>query len=214
MIDLSNGEQRTEAWYSARCGRVTASRVVDVITTTRNGWGHARAKYADQLVAERLTGRPQDMRRIKSLDDRADLEPDAIAAYRFYTGETVKTVGFIQHPDIEMAGSSPDGVVGSKGGIEIKVFDPAQHAKLWAGDLSLIEDYMPQIAFNMGTTKRSWWDFVAYCPTMPEELKLFTRRIQRDEPVIEKLEQAVKEFLAEVEAKVSKIKKLTGGTWG
>jgi len=206
MIDLSNGEQRTEAWWQARCGRVTASRIADVITTTRNGWGHARAKYADQLVAERLTRRPQDMRRIRSLDDRADLEHEAIAAYEFYVGESVKRVGFIQHPDIEMAGSSPDGVVGRKGGMEIKVYDAAQHAKLLEGNLNPMEDYLPQIMFNMATTKRTWWDFVAYCPTMPEEFKLFTKRIDRAKDVIEKIESTVIEFLAEVDVRVQAIR--------
>lgn len=184
---------------------MTASRIADVITTTRNGWGHARAKYADQLVAERLTCRPQDMRRVKSLDERSDLEPDAIAAYEFYTGDEVKRVGFIQHPDIEMAGSSPDGIVGKKGGIEIKVFDPAQHAKLLAGDLSPVEDYLPQMMFGMATTKRSWWDFVAFSPTMPEEFKLFRKRIDRDTDAITKIEAAVIMFLAEVDAKINKI---------
>lgn len=206
MIDLSDGQQRTDAWYSARCGRVTASRIVDVITTTKNGWGHARAKYANQLVAERLTGRPQDMRRIKSMEDRSDLEPEAIAAYEFYTGANVKTVGFIQHPEIELSGSSPDGLVGKKGGLEIKVLDPATHIKLLSGDLSPMEEYLPQMTFGIATTKRSWWDFAAYCPTMPEELKLFIKRLDSDADAIAKVEAAVITFLAEVEAKVLAIR--------
>ncbi len=197
--------QRTEAWRLARAGRVTASRISDVVTTTRNGWGHARAKYADQLVAERLTGRPQDMRRIKSLDDRADLEPEAIAAYQFYTDHEVELVGFIQHPKIEMAGASPDGLIGKKGGLEIKCLNSENHIKLIEGDDSPMLEYMPQMMFGMACTERPWWEFIAYCPIMPERLKLFTRRIPRDKEVVAKIEALVIDFLAEVDERVAKI---------
>lgn len=202
---MSEPLQRTEAWRMARAGRVTASRVSDVITTTRTGWGHARAKYANQLVAERLTGRPQDMRRIPSLDDRADLEPEAITAYTFYTGNEVELVGFIQHPTIEMAGASPDGLVGKKGGIEIKCLNAENHIKLIEGDDSPMIEYMPQMMFGMASAARPWWDFVAYCPIMPEHLKLFTRRIDLDKEVIERMEGLVNDFLVEVDARVARI---------
>lgn len=201
--------QRTPEWYQARCGRATASRIVDIITRTRNGWGHARAKYLDQLVAERLCGRPQDMRRIKSLDDRADLEPEARAAYSFYTDNEIELVGFIPHPTIENAGASPDGLVNSDGMLEIKALDAANHHKLFAGDLSPLEDYLPQVHFGMACTERKWCDLVAYCPIMPEELKMFRQPIQRDDDLITRLESAVKEFLAEVDAKVAMLMEKT-----
>ena len=50
-------EQRSPEWFAARLGKVTASKVADVIARTRNGWGASRANYAAQLVCERLTGK-------------------------------------------------------------------------------------------------------------------------------------------------------------
>ena len=48
--------QGSPEWFAARCGRVTASRVADVIATTKNGYSASRATYMGQLIAERLTG--------------------------------------------------------------------------------------------------------------------------------------------------------------
>lgn len=49
-------DQRTDAWFAARCGRVTASRIADVMARTKSGYGASRANYLAQLVCERLTG--------------------------------------------------------------------------------------------------------------------------------------------------------------
>lgn len=201
--------QRTEQWRQDRCGKATASRVLDIITRTRNGWGHARGKYLDQLIAERLSGRPQDMRRIKSLDDRSDLEPDARDAYCFYTDNEIELVGFVPHPTIENAGASPDGLVNSDGMLELKCLDAGNHHKLFAGDLSPLEDYLPQVHFGMACTERKWTDLVAYCPIMPEELKMFRQPIQRDDDLIVVLEREVKAFLAEVDSKVAALMERT-----
>ena len=203
---MSEPLQRTSDWHALRCGRVTGSRVADVIGTTKAGkWGAARAKYMEQLVAERLTGKPQDMRRIKSLDDRADMEPEAIACYEFYTGNKVAPVGFVPHPTIEMAGASPDGLVNDDGVIEVKNLDPATHAKLLRGDTSVMADYMPQMQFEIACTERKFCEFVAYCPTMPEELKMYHRRVERDREGIEGLETIILVFLGEVDAMVKEI---------
>ena len=48
-------EQRTEAWFLSRLGKVTASRVADVIAKTKSGPSASRENYATQLVLERLT---------------------------------------------------------------------------------------------------------------------------------------------------------------
>jgi len=146
------------------------------------------------------------MRRIKSLDDRADLEPEARAAYAFYTDNEIEMVGFIPHPTIEFAGASPDVLVNSDGMLELKCFDAANHHKLFTGDLAPFEDYLPQVHFGMACTGRKWCDLVAYCPIMPEELKLFRQPITRDDDLIARLEEMVSEFLVEVAAKVESVR--------
>lgn len=201
-------EQRSDAWREARVGCVTASGVGDLVKQNKNGsWSAKRANYLDAVVAERMTGKPQDWKEVWSLTQRAELEPEARACYTFYTGNECQVVGFVQHPTIEMAGASPDGLIGDDGMLEIKCLDPKNHLKLFEGDESIVQEYMPQMVFGMACTKRHWCDFESYCPTMKdEELRSYIHRVPRNEKAILDLEKSVKDFLAEVDAKVERIK--------
>jgi hypothetical protein len=212
-IDTAELEQRSLEWRMARCGAVTASKVSDVIKTINGGKAYSakRANYLDMIVAERITGKPQDWKEVKSLTDRAEMEPDARACYSFYTGNEVSLVGFVQHPSIERAGASPDGIVRRSGMIEIKCLDAGNHLKLFSGDDSVMLEYLPQVHFGMACTGRKWCDFVAFNPTMPEEIKMFRRRIERDEKVIAAIESEVRKFIAEVDTRVAHIFSRNGG---
>lgn len=206
MIDTTQLEQRSEAWRDARCGSVTASRVADLVKMNQNGkFSAKRATYFNELVAERITKHPQDWKEIRSLTERAELEPDARACYTFYMGLEVDVVGYVKHPVIENAGASPDGTVGQDGMVEIKALDAANHVRLISGDDSVMFDYLPQVHFGMACTGRKWCDFVAFNPTMPEDMKLYVRRIPRDKDCITQLETAVKQFLTEVDSRVKEI---------
>lgn len=211
-MDTALLEQRSEEWRLARCGSVTASRVADLIKINKNGsFSAKRAAYFNELVAERITKRPQDWKEIRSLTERAELEPDARACYSFYTGNEVEIVGYVKHPKIENAGASPDGLIGRDGMIEIKALDAANHVRLLAGDDSVMFEYLPQVHFGMACTKRKWCDFVAFNPTMPEDMKLYRRTIERDEICITEIEKAVRQFLAEVDARVAEILQARAG---
>lgn len=204
-------DQRTRDWYQARCGFATGSRVVDLSKKTKTGWSAKRYTYKYQLVAERLTGNPQGIRFIKSLDDRAEMEPEARKCYAFYNNCDITLVGFIHHPTIKSAGVSPDGLVESDGLIEIKCLDPATHIKLLLGgdtEADVLDDYWPQIEFGLASTKRQWCDFISYCPTMKdEELRMYVRRVERNEDRIIAVEAAVTQFLEEVGETVEMVKK-------
>lgn len=204
-------KQRTRDWYQARCGFATASKVADLTRTTKTGWSTKRDHYMDQLLAERLTGRPQGIKSIRSLDDRADMEPKARDTYSFDYNRKVVEVGFIHHLFIERAGASPDGYVGDDGMIEIKSLDAAQHIKLLEGgkrERDILDEYIPQIRFGLACSSREWCDFVSYCPSMlDEKLKLYVKTYWRDEDEISKLECAVKVFLSELDEKVALIKR-------
>lgn len=206
--DALNFEQRSIEWRMARVGCVTASKVADIVRTNQNGkFSAKRASYFDMIVAERMTGKPQDWKEVRSLTERADMEPEARACYTFYTGEEVTLVGFIQHPTIENAGASPDGLIGDDGMLEIKVLDPANHVKLLAGDESVMHEYLPQMQFGMACAGRAWCDFLSYCPTMKDAaLKDFRRRVPRDDKNIAELEFEVERFLACVDEKVQALK--------
>lgn len=197
-------EQRSLEWWQARCGKVTASRIGDVMARTQKGWGAPRKHYLAEKVAERITGKPRDQRKVASLDHRLELEPDARAAYEFYSDNVVELVGFIEHPRIPNAGASPDGRVLPKGGLEIKAPDEEAHIEILTAQ-TIDLGYLYQMQFNMACAEADWWDFASFNPNMPEELKLYVQRVERDDVLIATIETNVIEFLAEVDQKVAQV---------
>jgi hypothetical protein len=197
-------EQGSKEWFAARCGKVTASRIADVMARTKKGWGAARGHYMDKLVAERITGQPMAQKQVMSLDRRLEMEPEARVAYEFYSDNEVTEVGVIDHPVIPNAAASPDGLIGDDGGLEIKCCDTAQHIQMITTGV-IDPDYLLQCHFGMACTDRQWWDFVSYDPLMPEEMKLWVKRIPRDNKRIAEIEWEVIAFLTEVEAKVAAV---------
>ena len=200
-------DQHSVEWWDARRGKVTASRVADVMARTKKGWGADRKHYLAEKVSERLTGKNKDRKKVASLEQRLDLEPDARAAYEFYSDNVVDLVGFIEHPTIPNAGASPDGLVGLDGGLEIKCLDFESFLEVITAD-AIEREYILQMQFGMACTGRKWWDFVAYEPSMPEELRLYVKRVERDDQLIAEIERDVVEFLAEVELKVAQVRGL------
>lgn len=197
-------EQGSPEWFAAKCGKVSASHIGEVMARTKKGLGAARRHYLDKLVAERITGRPSIQKSVASLDRRLEMEPDARVAYEFYSDNEVTEVGFIEHPTIPNAGASPDGLVAADGGLELKCLDTAQHIEVLTTGI-IDPDYLKQCDFGMACTGREWWDFASFDPLMPEEMKLYVQRIPRDEGRIAEIETAVIQFLSEVDAKVEQV---------
>lgn len=197
-------EQGTKEWFAARCGKVTASKVADVVAKTRTGWGASRENYAAQLIAERLTGVPADTYTNAAMQWGTDNEPKARAAYCAMAACEVVEVGFIQHLAIPMSGASPDGFVSDVGLIEIKCPNTATHIDTLLG-AEIDGKYIKQMQWQMSCTGRKWCDFVSFDPRMPEELQLKIQRVNRDDELIAALEKDVAEFLAEVAHKVKKL---------
>jgi hypothetical protein len=205
-------EQHSPEWWSARCAKVTASRIGDIMARTQKGaYTAARGHYLKEKVAERITGKPRDRKKVASLDARLDLEPDARAAYEFYYDTTIELVGFIDHPRIPNAGCSPDGLVLPKGGTEIKCCDAEAHLEIFTAEV-IDPKYFYQCHFSIDCTDSDWWDFVAFNPEMPEELKLYVKRIERDDQIIAQMESAIIEFNEEVERKVQEVQSRMRGS--
>lgn len=197
-------EQGSPEWHAERCGKVTASRIADMMARTKSGWGASRANYAAQLVAERLTGMAQDSFTSSAMQWGIDTEPEARAAYQFFQDATVDRVGFVAHPTIAMSGASPDGRVGSDGLVEIKCPNTATHIETLLGG-SVPTRYVLQMQWQMACDGRQWCDFVSYDPRMPEDMRLFVRRLPRDDEKIAEIAAEVVKFLGEIDATVSKL---------
>lgn len=193
-----------QEWREARVGKVTASRVADVVRRTKSGTSASRARYMGELIAERLTGIPQDNGHATAEMQRgSDLEGEARAAYAFRTGHDIQEGGmeFVPHPAIANAGASPDAWVGEDGLAEFKA--PAVHTHInYVLTGKVPADYLTQIHWQLACTGRAWCDFVSYDPRLPEHLSLFVTRVERDANRIAELEGEVSKFLAELAAKI------------
>ena len=192
-----------EEWLQSRLGKVTASRVADVIAKTRSGYAASRDNYMAQLIVERLTGKPTESFSNAAMEWGTQTEPEARAAYSARTGELVEEVGFIDHPTIEGAGASPDGVVG-EGLVEIKC--PQTNTMLeWILTRTIPARYLAQMQFQMAVTGAKWCDFAAYDPRLPEHLQLLIIRVERDDTRIAEIEAEISMFLGELDDKVNKL---------
>jgi len=203
-------EQGTQEWLNARAGKVTASRVADVIARTKTGWGAGRANYMAELISERLTGVPASSFTNAAMQWGTETEPAARIAYAKHMGLTVDQIGFIDHPLIAMTGASPDGlIVEHPGLVEIKCPNTSTHIDTLLGG-KVPGKYLTQIYWQMACTGRQWCDFVSYDPRLPETMQLFIKRVDRDSNEIAKLEEMVEEFLAELDAKISALREAYG----
>lgn len=186
-------EQGSDGWFLDRLGHATASNFSDVLA---KGEGKTRKSYMMRLLAERLTGKPTETFSNKHTDRGTEHEPFARLAYEALTGNLVEEVGFIAHPDMK-AGSSPDGLIDKDGGVEIKSVIPTVQLETIAKG-GFPSSHRAQIMGNLWTTGRAWWDFVSYSPDLPENLRLYVFRVERDQAYIDELEKEVIRFLAEL----------------
>ena len=200
-------EQRTDDWFAARLGKVTASRVADVIAKTKTGYGAGRANYMADLVVERLTGQKASSFTNAAMEWGTEQEPNAKAAYAAKTGILVEDVGFIDHPTVAMSGASPDGLA-EDGLVEIKCPNTATHLE-YIFDGKPPQKYVTQMQWQMACAGKPWCDFASFDPRLPERLQLLVVRVLRDDDYIKMLEQEVTIFLQELDDKLNKLEKVT-----
>jgi putative phage-type endonuclease len=202
MIEMM--DQGTEEWFTIRIGKVTASRVADVIAKTKTGYSATRDNYMAQLVCERLTGQKGESFSNAAMQHGTETEPLARLSYEVAKNVLVDEVGFVPHPSIIMAGASPDGLVGEDGLLEIKCPNTATHIETLLSQ-SVPGKYNTQMQFQMACTGRQWCDFVSFDNRLPEELQLFVKRIPRDNEFIKQMEDEVVKFLNELDIKIAQL---------
>lgn len=197
--------QGSDEWFSARLGKVTGSRIADLMAQTKSGPSASRKNYLAQLVCERLTGEREETFKSAAMIHGTETEPQARSAYEFMHDSEVTEVGFVDHPGIEMSGCSPDGLVGDRGMIEIKCPMSATHIEtLLTGKID--GKYLKQMQWNMACADREWCDFVSFDPRLPAEMQLWTYRVSRDAEAAAEIEEAVASFLAELDQTVAALR--------
>ena len=207
-------EQGTEAWFADRLGKVTASRLADVLAKTKTGYSASRNNYMTQLVLETITQSRAESYTNLAMAWGTEQEPFARAAYEAKTGQMVEEVGFLPHPTIALAGASPDGLVGDDGMVEIKCPSTSTALECWLtqsqGGNPVDGKYFAQMQWQMRCADRSWCDYVVFDPRMPAKAQLFVTRVERDEEWLKNAEEEVTKFLVEMQAKVETLKTIIG----
>ena len=202
-------EQRSEQWFAARCGSLGASQIADAISKSKDGkaFGSTSANLRAKLVVERLTGIQEDSFKTAAIQHGIDSEEAARLAYEAHTGAFVTEVGLYKHPAIEGTHASPDGLVGDDGLIEIKCPNSATHIDTLKTE-KVPTKYLYQMQWQMRCTDRKWCDYVSFDPRLPENLRLFVKRIPRDDALLAKLEAEVMLFLKGVDDDVATLQSM------
>lgn len=196
--------QGTPEWLAMRLGKVTASRIAEVMAKTKSGYSTSRKNYMAELVCERLTGQREDKYKSAAMQRGNDMEAKARAIYQLESGLDVTEVAMIPHPVILMSGASPDGLVGDDGLIEIKCPNTATHIE-FLHSLKPKQEHIYQMQWQMACTGRKWCDFVSYDDRLPEHLSYRCLRVQRDDSLIRDIEYEVVLFLAELDKLVTSL---------
>lgn len=211
---MSDAVQGTQEWLDARVGKITASRLGDVMAMTKSGYAAARKNYAAELVVERLTGASSERGFVsREMQWGIDTEPEARSEYELRYDVSVEQVGLIDHPTIERAGGSPDGLIGTDGAVEIKCPNTATHIEtIRTGKVT--DRYWKQIQWILDCTGRLWCDYVSYDPRVRiPGLVMHVIRVHRDDAFLKTAREEVLKLDAEVEQIVAELKEIADGQY-
>ncbi len=209
---MNTAKQGTEQWHKDRMGKVTASRFKDVMTQPRSkadkeaGKLSATARsYMLDLLAEHITGEPQGFEGNKATEWGNLHEYSAVAVYENLTGLHCEEVGFVDHPTEKLIGGSPDRLIGTDGGLEIKCpFNTRIHLG-YLLDGVVPKDHVAQVQGHIWINECDWWDFGSYDPRIDNlDMALFKVKVYRDEAYIAELENCVLNFRDQLVALLDK----------
>ena len=196
MQIITSVEQGSEEWLELRLGKVTASRLSDVMSKGRgNAPSKTRASYMLQLAAEIMTGKPEDSFSNKYMEWGNECEPQARSMYEFDSGNDVDQVAFVEVDDY--FGVSPDGMIGDDGLIEIKCpKSTTQIDRFLKGEFP--KEYKAQVQGQLLATGRKWCDFVSFDPRINGNASYFCIRVERDEEYLVELQTGIDQFVSEL----------------
>ena len=198
--------QGSEEWFAVRCGKISASRLGDIMRKTKWGESTYKAKVRLELAIERITGKSVSSTVMnKAMYDGVEREPDARTLFEAVTGKEVALCGSFDHPTIVNTSASPDGLLrGENAVLEIKCPTHATHAKNLMSE-TMPKNYIYQVMWQIACTESDYAYFASYHPDFPPELRLKWVRVEKDDSVIKSLEEAVRQFDIEIEDLIIKI---------
>ena len=203
MEIITSMEQGSQEWLDIRLGKITASRMKDVLSNGRGGNPSKTAEsYMIELIAERLTGESKPFFENDAMRWGTETEPQARAMYELETGNDVEEVAFIIHN--EFIGVSPDGLIGADGMLEIKAPTTTTQIKR-ALTGSYHSEYKAQVQSQMWVAEREWCDFLSFEPRLEGGASFLIERVYRDDDYIRDMGEKVGKFINEMKSKIDRI---------
>jgi len=193
--------QGSEEWLKARCGVVTASNFSKVFTTAGK-LSTSREGLINQLIAEKLTGKPTETFKSAAMERGNELEDTARMIVEMKLGISIEEVGLIKMTNHEI-GCSPDGLFDDgKCGVELKC--PLAHthcAYLRAGKLP--STYIQQVQGSMLVLGIDTYIFASYHP----EMKPLIIEVKRDNKLLELAEPLLIETAEIIKSETERLRK-------
>ncbi len=194
--------QDREKWLEDRLGKITGSRLKDIVV--KRGTGKKKGFW--ELIAERIaTARDGE----RPMDRGNRLEPEAIEKFIEVTGKKDVNTDLVMwmRDDDENIAVSPDGFIGDVEAIEIKCLNSASHVEaLWTKRVPDEYEFQVLQYFIVNEQLENLY-FCFYDPTLIKPNDFFFLTITRDS-LKEDIETYLKyqqDTLAEVEEIVAKL---------
>ena len=204
---MSNEEliQGSEDWFKVRMGKITASRLSDLMRKTKYGESTYKTRLRMELAIERITGKSTNTFMNQAMHDGVEREPDARTLFEAATQKEVALCGSFNHPTIPNTSASPDGLIrGENATLELKCPTHVTHARNILSD-TMDARYQHQVQWQICCTESDFAYFASYHPDFPPALRLKWVRVEKDDSIIKSLEEAVSQFDIEIEDLIIKI---------
>jgi len=199
--------QGSDSWKKARMGKITASRLSDLMKKTKYGESTYKTRLRMELAIERITGKSTNTFMNQAMYDGVEREPDARTLFEAMTGKDVALCGSFDHPTIVNSSASPDGLLrGENATLELKCPTHVTHCRNILSD-KMPKNYEHQVQWQIACTESDYAYFASYHPDFPPELRLKVVKVEKDDKLIAEIEEAVREFDIEVEGLINDIKK-------
>lgn len=192
-------EQRSEAWFELRKGKITSSELHKIMGTKKGeeSLTETAKTYLLEKVAELFGGAPHLSHpggvKPMALEWGTELEDTAVEYYNNLKKVNVEKASFLIVN--EHYGGSPDGLLPPQGIIEVKCpFSSANHFKhgmIKSDDdmKKVVPAYYYQCMSNIICAEAEWCDFISFDPRVQEDYKMFIYRLNRNQEEIDSINQ-------------------------
>jgi len=186
-------DQLSPEWMALRIGSIGGSSISKAVA---KGEGKVRKGLMYALVGELMSGKKKQQKPTDDMKAGIEYEPTARTFYEFNRDVEVRQIAIIK--DGPHKHVSPDGLVGTDGGVEIKIAIPSVFVETKV-TRKIATDRRKQCQWTLRRANLTWIDYVMYCPYLKDDIfPMFTMRLERDEKEIATLEVGADEFIEEM----------------